>query len=496
MLLDFDTSSHMPAEADICIIGAGAAGLTLARELTKAPSRRVLLLESGTFQLNSETQNLYSGDAAGTFFPRKKNRYLLGSRLRFFGGSTNHWTGWVHPFDEIDFLPREWVPHSGWPFELQQLNPYYERAQRFLKLQALIQRDIPKSDYTPSLLDAESDFEERIFQISPRRLGPELRDELSAIPNLDLLLNANALEIVSSGNRISHIKIASLTGKRAAISARTYILACGGIENARILLASTSGAPKGLGNENDLVGRFFSDHPHVPTAFLALSGFPLAKRYKENHFESLGYNLLSVLRLKTKSMERERLLNCTVQFQNIKRNPLPPELQKLGLALAREGKADASVSAEEAILSVFLRSEQSPNPESRVQLDSRRDALGIPRARLDWRVSNRDHEMSQRAVALLAKDLARLGVGRLLSRIDRGQGWPPNARGGYHHMGTTRMHRDPHFGVVDEHCRLHSRENLFIAGSSVFPTTSAVNPTLTIIALAMRLADHLNGNTK
>ena len=499
MFTDFALSSPQdPLEADVCIIGAGAAGLTLATELCRTTSARVVLVESGSFQLDAATQQLYAGESRGTFLERKKNLYLSSSRLRFFGGTTNHWTGWVYPFDEIDFEDRDWVAHSGWPFGRAVLNPYYERARRFLKLPVLVQSDIPSPEQTPSILNGEADFQERIFQICPRRLGLELREDLAAQPNLSILVNANVLGIYSDSRRsaVTHVRLKSLNGREGELRARFFVLASGGIENARLLLASTDKDPKGLGNRHDLVGRFFSDHPHVPIAYLAMSKTPLAKRYREAYFESLGFNLLSVLHLKPEASRREKLLNCTVQLQNMKRPSLPEEIQRLGLALARGGQPTGGKISEEDILSVFMRLEQSPNPESRVQLSADRDALGMPRAKLDWQVGLADLENARRTVAVLMRNLGQLGIGRVLSRLDAGIPWPLNARGGNHHMGTTRMHVDPTRGVVDSDCRLHERENLFVAGSSVFTTSSAVNPTLTIIALALRLAEHLKGILK
>ena len=136
--------------------------------------------------------------------------------------------------------------------------------------------------------------------------------------------------------------------------------------------------------------------------------------------------------------------------------------------------------------------EQAPNPASRVRLIEQRDALGMPRVQLEWRLSGLDKRSIRRAHELLARELGRAGLGRLQLMLSEDEHrWPPELGGGRHHMGTTRMHRDPARGVVDPDCRVHGVGNLYVAGSSVFPTVGAANPTLTIVALALRLADHL-----
>jgi choline dehydrogenase-like flavoprotein len=484
-----------PTEADICIIGAGAAGLSLAHELSRTSGLKILLLESGSWLLESPTQELYSGKSLGSFFRRKKTPYLKSSRLRFFGGTTNHWTGWVFPFDELDFEERSWIPESGWPISRSALLPFYSRAQSLLGLHQLIQEKVPGDDGSAALVDPSGPFEERIFQIFPRRLGADLRSVLTAAPNLTILLHANVLSIDSDSqqNRISQVRVGSLSGKQCEIRAKVFVLACGGIENARLLLASKESSPKGLGNEHDLVGRFFADHPHVPAAFFAPSR-PFAKRYRENYYDSFKYNLLSVLHPKAETLKKNSLPNFTIQLQETKKGALSPEIEKIGRALAQsDGRNDAR--DDNALYSVFLRSEQIPNANSRVLLDDSRDALGMPRAKLDWQVTSADLAAAIQAISLFSSEAGKAGSGRVLSRLDA-KSWPPNARGGNHHLGTTRMHRSSEKGVVDENCRLHSRENFFIAGSSIFPTTSAMNPTLTIIALALRLADHLRQQLK
>jgi choline dehydrogenase-like flavoprotein len=137
--------------------------------------------------------------------------------------------------------------------------------------------------------------------------------------------------------------------------------------------------------------------------------------------------------------------------------------------------------------------EQAPNPDSRVVLSRERDALDCPRVALCWRTSPLDKRTAHRAREIFGEELWRAGAGRLQSSLEgEGKPWPARLRGARHHMGTTRMHSDPRRGVVDANCRVHGIANLYVAGSSVFPTSGAANPTLTIVALALRLAGHVN----
>jgi choline dehydrogenase-like flavoprotein len=471
-------------EREVCVIGAGAAGITLALELGGAPFR-VALLESGGFEPEPATQDLYRGVVYGRAY-----HPLHEARTRRFGGSTNCWMGMCRPLEPIDLEPREWVPHSGWPFGFATLRPFYDRAQRVLGLEGYVYDGSTWATPERPVLPLERGvFETRNFQIVPSRFGQVHRRTVASAANLDTFLHANAVELRPSetGARIESVRVAALEGSRFDVRARVVVVATGGIENARLLLASNQVQPGGIGNAHDLVGRFFMDHPHVTAAaFLpARADLPLDLYHPHRHGRVLN---AAVLMPTAEVQRRDRVLDFWAVLTS------EGALPGFERSLARVVHGLDGAPGEPASRAVFLLAagEQAPNPQSRVRLADERDALGMPRVRLEWRLSAIDKRSMLRGHRLLARELARAGLGRLQILLgDDEASWPDDLSGGRHHIGTTRMHDDPRQGVVDANGRVHGLGNLYVAGSSVFPTSGAANPTLTIVALAVRLADHL-----
>lgn len=462
-------------ETEVCVVGAGAAGITLARELSGRPFR-VLLLESGGLEEDSATQDLYRGTVFG------RNYFQLDvCRTRRFGGSTWCWQGLCRPLDPIDFEVREWVPYSGWPFSAETLRPYYERAQQVLHLERFAYDGADWADPEPPLPFVGDAVRSGVFQVAASRLGELYREDVDKAPNVDTFLFANLVGIEAEAGRVTGLRVATLSGNAFTVAARHVVLATGGIENARLLLVSE------LGNQHDLVGRYFMEHPHVVAgAFLPSSaelplGFYRARR--RGRVQVAGY-----LATSDAAQRRERLLgSCSFLAQEA---PLPGFEVDLA-SVVREMDRPRAAPAARAVF--FMNElEQAPNPASRVRLSEDKDALGMPRVRLEWRLSGIDKRSARRAHEILARALGRAGLGRLqIMFSDDDHVWPPELGGGRHHMGTTRMHEDPRQGVVDADGRVHGLANLYVAGSSVFPTGGAANPTLTLVALALRLADHL-----
>jgi choline dehydrogenase-like flavoprotein len=500
-------------EADLCIIGAGAAGLALAHAL-RAAAPRVVVLESGGPEPDAATQALCEGSLLGIEdFP------LQASRLRGLGGTTNHWTAWVHPLDAADLEKRAWVPHSGWPLRFSELAPYYARARRFFEL--------PERAFDPAAWEQGEELRawrfagdavaSRIVQIVPperRRLGQTLRAALEAAPNVEVYLHASVLEIVADREqrRIEHLAVRTPEGRSFTARARGYVLAAGGIENARLLLLSTGASPAGLGNDHDLVGRFFQNHPEQARAvdLLATPRAPSAAFYAMRR--SGASLIVGSLVLSERVQRQEQLQNCSFRIERTL--PLRPRGAGAGLGLAAnaldadvrrvafdadgprpEGGPRAEAEAERAPAVHWLRlhAEPAPNRESRVRLGDHRDAFGQRRVVLDWRLAPGDSQAVRRTLEVLARAWGASGFGRARSRFPAAGFAGFNPRGSFHHMGTTRMHDDPKQGVVDREGRVHGVANLWVAGSSVFPTYGTVNPTLTIVALTLRLADHLRG---
>jgi choline dehydrogenase-like flavoprotein len=524
MFIDARTLSDGEAiEADICIIGAGAAGITLARELSGLPAR-VCLLESGGFDPHSRTQALYRAESAG--LPVEPDE----SRIRMFGGSTNHWTGWCRPLDPIDFEKREWLPHSGWPFDKSHLDPFYERATKVLELpSARFDAASLQTDERPMLSLTDGIAADAIFQLSPpTRFGSVYREGIANARNVTAFVNASVVELVTceSGARVTSLLLRTLGGKRLSASASIYVLAAGGIENARLLLSSTTTQRCGLGNGHDLVGRFFMEHPYFYSAKLELSALaPSLALYAipSTNPPSRSASSVGMFTFTERLQRAEQLVACVVRpvlhpdyamrdeffaagprsARRIAdcvrewRMPLRPRAElanvvrgarDIGLVLARR-LGESLTSRRRMVLRTAI--EAAPDPDSRVTLSNERDSLGNRRARVDWRLGEASHRSGRRMHELLRSALARAGIGEISLFPDRDDtGWPASLSCGGHHSGTTRMHRSPMHGVVDENCRVHGVSNLFVAGSSVFPTIGYANPTLTIVALALRLADH------
>ena len=266
MLLDARAVPHASTlESDICIVGAGAAGIAIATELHER-NVRVMLLESGDVTAHEATQALYDGTIAGrAYYP------LRNCRSRQLGGTTATWGGWCRPLDSVDFTERAWMPHSGWPFPKQHLEPAYERAQRLCGLGPY---DYDIAHWTaldaPPLVPDSPHFRETVLQIHATRFGEVYRARLESSGTVKVLLHANglSLEMDPLNRTAERVRVATLNGNQFAVAAKRFVLATGGLENPRLLLASHGASDAGVGNEHDLVGRFFFDHLHVPVAHL------------------------------------------------------------------------------------------------------------------------------------------------------------------------------------------------------------------------------------
>jgi len=533
-------------DCDLCIVGSGPAGLSIAREFDGA-GLKVCVIESAR-EPEDATQDLYAGAEQPS---RKRARSIkdgvhygvtaLHSRLRYFGGSSNHWGGYCAPLSPHDLEKRDWIPDSGWPIGWKELSRYYPRAQILCEIGPYIYdetlwRGTGAAHYA---FDPER-LVNLFYQFSPpTRFGDRYGDEMKASRNITVLFNANVTNIGLAANATSAEKLAvtTLSGKRGSVKARHYVIACGGIENARLLLASNDVATSGVGNNRDLVGRYFMDHLYDSVGSLLVSERParLLDQYAEITPGKSGHPL-------AKSRSRAD----TVMFQAAM-SPSPAFQRRhktAGAALFVRGdwsRVDEGVSAVYDAIALegagtagkfgghlldilrhldttlpevkdivqgkpadhlpllFAIAEQVPNRSSRIKLAAEKDALGMPRAQIDWRLSEQDRKTFAQLPDLLAREFGRLGIGRVHKAVWLDDDAPYLYRNdfsrileaGRHHSGTTRMAHDPALGVVDADCQVFGVSNLSIAGSSVFPTIGSANPTLTIVALALRLADHL-----
>jgi choline dehydrogenase-like flavoprotein len=438
------------------------------------------------------------------------------------GGTTLVWGGWCAPLDELDFLRRDWVPHSGWPITRQELLPYYRRAQELCQLGDYRYEVADWPGLAATTLDLNpAKLSHRLWQLSPpTRFGEIYRRELTDARNVSLLLHATATEIVSGGNAeaVTEIRIANLDGRRGRVRAQVYVAACGGIETPRLMLLSRGVEAAGLANRHDLVGRYFMEHPHPDAGGVLLSidtrrFAPYVERTSDDERVVLAFGPSA------DAQRRLRILNSSIAVGG----PLqlgPTEawdsLTKLARAV-EQGHWPASAATHvrnvlgnlDALLreshrrrtqqpvrgySFIARTEAAPDPANRVLLSAERDALGQQRTRLQWRPGSAERITVAKTMLLVAAEFGRLDVGRIrLNKLllEDDARWSENLSWFGHHMGTTRMSETPRTGVVDADCRVHGLANLYIAGSSVFPTSGYANPTLTILALSLRLADHL-----
>jgi choline dehydrogenase-like flavoprotein len=521
-------------EAEVCIVGAGAAGITLALELERR-GVAATVLESGGLEPDDASKDLYVGRNSGLPYT-----FGEGSRSRFLGGSSNCWGGWCRRLDAWDFERRAWVPDSGWPIQRADLEPFYDEAHRLLKLgpldfdPAFWERAIGRDDVRRYPL-ASARIADTISQFSPPvRFGIDYRDDLARSTRIKVYLYANVVDIEAraDADAVARLQVRTLSGASATVRARCYVLACGGIENARLLLASNRARPAGLGNAHDLVGRYFMDHPRLMFGSVELAeGWRRNKLY-DSKFHYLntavsahGTCIASQFALSPAVQREERLLNSRVWFQSMFPGEGTEAVQALIRCKMRLTKKDESghrlvrdlvaiaanpwdaarfaaarvFQPRSLITDVKLQAivEPAPDRESRVTLAPDRDALGMPRVDVHWRLGEMVTRTFNRTIEIFAEELERAGIARVRRDAPLVAGrWPGTLEGTWHHMGTTRMHDSPREGVVDRHCRVHGFANFFVAGSSVFPTVGANFPTYTLVALACRLAARLEQEVK
>ena len=548
MILDtLDLAESQEIEADICVIGAGAAGITLALQFLNTPFS-VLLLESGGFTPESATQSLYEGSVVDEKLHSPPDRY----RQRRFGGSTTIWGGRCMPFDAIDFEKRDYMPHSGWPIGMATLAPFYPAANRLCEAGEFEYAYADAGE--PARRPMIDGFAGRHFSTDrlerfscPTDFGARYRRALESAPNVRVLLHANvtALQLAASGQRLEHAAINTLGGKKLTARARHFVLATGGLEIPRLLLASRDVQAAGIGNQHDVVGRYYMCHLAGTVGALTIDR-PLTSVWNGYDRADDGVYIRRRLALREAAQRQFRIANFVARLHHPRitdpthrnsilsllylmkflipyeygkrlhgdeksslgawllhlRNVAAGPFDALGFAwhmlrdrkLAERKFPSIIIKPKANLYSLDFHSEQEPNPDSRVMLESRRDVLGMPRLSIDWRYTTGDVDSVTRAMALLAEDFAAGGVGKLL--YDPGELESEMTRyGAYggHHIGTARMGNEPRSSVVDANCRVHSVDNLFVAGAAVFPTSSQANPTLTIVALSLRLAEHLKG---
>jgi len=530
---------------DICIVGAGAAGITLATQFVRS-GLRVILLESGALAPDSATQSLYDAEIADPRLHAPGDRY----RARRFGGSTTIWGGRCMPFDPLDFDDRPWVSDHRWPIGHADVSRHYRAANEICEAGECVYdatRAVP-GGMRPLIRGFDPphfacDGIERFSR--PTDFGARYKQLLAESQTVDVLLNANCTELLSSGDAatVDRLAVRTLAGTTFTVTAGYVILAAGGLEIPRLLLASRSRHADGIGNATGQVGRYYMCHIAGVLGALQLDvprddiahGYAVApdgtycrRRLALRPVAQRRLQLTSsVMRLHFPSIpdpaHRSGPLSALylakpfISYEYAKRlagsepagigtwlgHAANVAMEPIGTAgfmlhwvrkrtLARRKFPSVIVHPRGNLFSLDYHAEQQPNACSRVTLTRETDRLGMPKLRIDWRYSPLDVRTAAETLRLLRDDLATWGHGRL--DFDPQQVEPQITRDGAyggHHIGTTRMGNRPATSVVDGDCRVHGMRNLYVAGSAVFATSSQANPTLTIVALALRLAAHV-----
>ncbi len=546
MILDTDALPEgVTLAADVCVVGAGAAGIAIALELIDS-GLDVLLLEAGGRDFEQRTQDLYAGTVADARLHSPPDRY----RQRRFGGTTTIWGGRCMPLDEIDFEQRDYIAASGWPITRAELLPFYAQANRLCEagafaytVDAAFQRPLRPMLAGFASEHFSTDTLERFS--CPTDFARRYGHRLQAAANVRVILHANVTRIGldPAGQRVTALQLRNLRGQQFEARARRYVLATGGLEVPRLLLASNDVLAAGIGNAHDGVGRYYMCHLAGTIGRIQVHG-PLGNAWHGYDLSNEGIYCRRRLALRPAVQRSERLGNFIARLHHPRitepehRNAvlsllylskflIPYEygkrlhgeesattsawLRHIGNVLGDPFEAAAFAwhmlrdrrLAERKFPSIIIRSkanlysldfhaEQEPNPSSRVRLGAERDALGMPRVHVDWHYSPQDVHTVQRALALLRADFVASGVGSFDYEPDSVE-MEMTRYGAYggHHIGTARMGTDPRHSVVNAAGRLHDVENLYIASAATFPTSSQANPTLTVVALALRLAAHL-----
>jgi choline dehydrogenase-like flavoprotein len=532
--------------ADICIIGAGPAGITLAREFI-GTSVRVVVLESGGFEKDDHIQTLSAGEVNSRYM---KDSALTEGRRRQFGGTPNKWGYRTEPWngrlyarsvppESRDFSAHSDDPSLRWPVSYSELSPHFWRAQTVWNGGKFDYRVDTWAGGLSPVKTASGVLETRISQHGPRDVFTNYyRDELLAAENVDLCVQATAISLEPDGanGEARRLRVARADGLHFWVNSDTYILACGGVENVQLLLSSDMTRPGAIGNRHDNIGRYITDHPEFVMGFMCPSDqkvYPDIGLYDIRWVE--GQMVSGFLTLSDEVKDSESLLNMSVAFSPrrrgfgteahralkeiaaaVRQREVPSRLLADALAVLRSPRDTTAFlravktekyaeylggwsgpgadSDEFSALQLWAAFEQTPHRDNRLSLTDARDLLGRRRVRFDHLWSDSDRRNIRRSIEMFTAEINAVGLGSVRPWYRWNRSSHPQFHGLHHPMGGTRMHTDPRFGVVDENSRVHGLSNVYVAGSSVFTTgIGYANPTLTLLALTSRLGDHLKG---
>lgn len=541
MLIDFNQHPDTGLNCDVCIVGGGAAGAVLFDILSRT-KLKVILLESGGLTPDSETQKLNEGfQRLNGQQPKTEFTDLVWYRLRGLGGTTSIWGGGCKPFQKVDFSTRSWVKDSGWPIDLAELQPFYSEAKRYVeitsdvfdeRLWSVLEMQPPYNinfDEISTIFSIKSGFlaDDGYLKWS----GPVNFKKFLANPDSEksanlVLYNATLTDLKSTAGVIQYGEVINPRLQKGRIQAKIYVLAAGGWENPRILLNANRGA--GIGNETDCVGRYYLGHPFGwPADLICPSKTAATKLFWKFQYYKIGRNRGQPhFAFKEATQRRHQLLSTGIWLLGdydkdsavYKAMHVQEQLRSGGLASTDISLSDAIVllmELDDVLVNAFRKltnrgvrtrmmekipllyiQEGTPKRDSRIYLSKEKDKFGLKKLVLDWHFDEQEIQNMYKVLKLFAANARNFGWGRIQLRMEADVNSSNPTRGLHdaaHPSGATRMSDDLKRGVVDRNLRVHTVKNLYVCGSSVFPTNSYVSPTFTIAALAVRLAEHLKG---
>lgn len=526
MIVDLNevAGSRLSVSTGVCIVGGGAAGVTIAKSLLDR-GIEVCLLEAGGMKLEEEQQALLTGESIGEPVNIEEGRF------RRLGGATGSWTGRCAELDPIDFERRDWVPQSGWPIGLDDLKPYYRAAEAMCGFAEPWHDTVPAFERLAALKLTDEAISPFLWRFAPKgrnryqNWGERYLAILkqSRVASLFLHASLTSIEDSASDSRVRAVVAASSTGGSVRVQAQHFILCCGGIENARLLLNAAVAAEGPLRSAEAMAGRYFMQHPRVRVAEVSLNAAGVALQDLLNRFSvRSGTEYETGFALSERQQRSKQLLNASAI---VRYGPRPgslrhavqqmrtgSRLRDIRLTFPPHGIAPVALCREvwryargihpllvDPVATIIVDVEQAPDPASRVALAEGKDMFGLNKVRVDWRIADIERRTVAHFSGRIRDMFARHGWGAFapISGLDQDGGLTrEHLLESYHHIGATRMSATPGTGVVDADCRVHRLANLHISGASVMPTGGHANPTFTIVALALRLADRIGSQMR
>jgi len=481
MIKDFQSDKSLRKAYDVCIIGAGPAGITLALRLAEA-GWSVALLEGGGHEYSPRSQEFYKCTSTGL------ELYADETRLRFLGGTSNHWAGRCRPFTASDFAVAPPVDLPGWPIPYAEVERYLPAAMDIV--------DLPQGAEfrTMNAGLGGGDFDADRFLLSPpTRFAQKYAKALNETAGLDVFINCNCVDLEFDGasGQLKAALVSDYDRHHDRVKAKHFILATGAIENARQLLNSTSLVAAGVVKKEGLTGRCLMEHLNIDMGtFILRDGEDTEPRQYYTTDAFVAEYHAGKGNVSTAVLSDVQTYGRTAEVKHFLEN-LACEM---GLASKIDFVAKFSCPGD-GVISTMI--EQFPNAQSRISLLDEKDDLGVAKVNVNWALSDTDRHTIKCIGGELAKQFAGMGLGFVkLNDFVYDTELPLKMSPHAHHMGTTRMAASPEFGVVDSDCKVFGTDNLYVAGSSIFATGGASNPTMPLLQFALRLADHLNTRMK